>query len=69
MTPTCTYCLYAVPLGWPEVEECAECRAIEAARSTLAYSVFLSGLPDRDTYLDWPEGSWRHIAGGARANG
>lgn len=61
MTPTCSYCLFAVPLGWTESADCAECRAIDAARSTLAYSVFLSGLNDRDSYFDRPEGSWRYV--------
>lgn len=67
MTPTCSYCLFAVPLGWPEVGDCAECRAIDAARSTLAYSVFLSGLNDRDSYFDRPEGSWRYVTNSATA--
>lgn len=68
MIPTCSYCLNAVPLGWPEMDECAECRAIEAARSTFAYSIFLSGLKDRDAYFDGPGASWRYVSNGARAN-
>ncbi|MBM3138775.1 MAG: hypothetical protein FJZ92_00845 [Chloroflexi bacterium] len=65
MNPLCSHCLSALPFGWPEIEDCAECAALEAVDTALAAPAggraIAIDLPDRATYFDWPEASWHLV--------
>jgi len=54
MNPLCSHCLSALPFGWPEIEDCAECAALEAVDTALAAPAggraIAIDLPDRATY-------------------
>jgi hypothetical protein len=65
MTLFCSYCLESVPMGWPEIDACAECDALSAASEAISEAATHTRLCDTclvEAAFGWSELTCMHCA-------